>query len=61
MRMDEIKTIACERGVKAGKMKKGELIRAIQRAEGNSDCFGENAQAQCDQAGCLWFGDCQSR
>jgi hypothetical protein len=60
MRVAEIKAIAEERGIKAGKMKKEELIRAIQRDEGNSDCFGEGARVPCEQAGCLWFGDCQA-
>lgn len=30
-----------------------ELIRSIQRAEGNSDCF-RRAQGHCDQFGCAW-------
>jgi len=59
MRMDDIKTITIERGIKTGRMKKEELIKAIQRAEGNNDCFGEATRAACDQTGCLWFGDCQ--
>ncbi len=61
MRMDEIRAIVAERDIKAGKMKKEELIRVIQRAEGNNDCFGDRAPVPCDQAGCLWFEDCQPR
>lgn len=30
-----------------------ELIRSIQRAEGNIDCF-RNAQHDCDQPDCAW-------
>jgi hypothetical protein len=41
MNLKDIKEIAQKWGVKAGKMKKNEIIRAIQRAEGNFDCFGE--------------------
>jgi hypothetical protein len=59
MNMDELRMIARERGIKTGKMKKGDLIRAIQREEGNSDCFGEEPSNACSQAGCLWYGDCQ--
>jgi hypothetical protein len=61
MNIGEIKSIATERGIKAGRMKKEELIRAIQRAEGNRDCFGEAAHVHCGQTGCLWYGDCQPR
>ena len=39
MKMQEIREIAKEKSVRAGKMSKMELIRAIQRAEGNNDCF----------------------
>ena len=59
MRVEEIRNIARERGIKAGKMPKGELIRTIQREEGNSDCFGVAANLPCDQAGCLWRADCR--
>lgn len=39
MKIEQIKEIAKKRGVKTGKMKKGEIIRAIQEAEGNPACF----------------------
>jgi hypothetical protein len=58
MTMDEIKAIAKNLGIKTGKMKKGELIRAIQIAEGNSACFPMSAGQPCDQAECLWRADC---
>ena len=34
-----------------------ELIRSIQRAEGNPDCF-RRAQDYCDQLGCTWRPYC---
>jgi len=40
-----------------GGMKKADLIKAIQRAEGNPDCFG-TATTFCDQAKCCWREDC---
>jgi hypothetical protein len=61
MNVSEIKSIAKERGIKSGKMTKGELIKAIQTAEGNSDCFGEAVHVHCGQTECLWYGDCQPR
>ncbi len=58
MRLTEIRKIARKRGIKTpGKFKKPELIRIIQRAEGNFDCFG-TAMNYCDQLNCLWRKDC---
>lgn len=34
-----------------------ELIRSIQRAEGNPGCF-RRAQDHCDQLGCAWRAYC---
>lgn len=59
MNMNEIKIIARERGINCGKMKKGDLIKTIQREEGNCDCFGMLANGSCDQTTCLWRTDCQ--
>lgn len=36
---------------------KTELIRSIQRAEGNFDCFG-TAHGYCDQSTCYWLSLC---
>ena len=57
MKMQEIREIAKEKSVKAGKMSKTELIRAIQRAEGNNDCFAGDNVSGCDQVNCLWRED----
>lgn len=59
MKMQQIREIAKEKSVKAGKMGKIELIRAIQRAEGNNDCFAGNVSG-CDQLNCLWREDCSA-
>jgi len=58
MNLKDIKGIARKQGVKTGKMKKEEIIRAIQRAEGNFDCFGTAVSSHCSQSGCLWREDC---
>lgn len=58
MKMQEIKEIAKERGVKSGNLKKAELIKAIQRMEGNVDCYAEGKAAACGQDQCLWRDDC---
>lgn len=57
MNMTELKEKAKQLGVQAGKMTKGDLIRAIQKKEGNFPCF-ETAKDYCDQLQCLWRKAC---
>lgn len=58
MHIQTIRSIAKERGIKAGRMAKAEIIRTIQREEGNFDCFGTALGGYCDQGGCSWRDDC---
>jgi len=58
MRIQEIREMAGKIGVKAGGMNRTELIRAIQRAEGNADCYALRQGHECDQINCLWRKDC---
>lgn len=58
MHMQSVRAIAQERGVKPGRLSKVELIRAIQRTEGNSACFATDADGSCPQTECLWREDC---
>ena len=58
MNMQEIKIIARECGVKSGSLKKAELVRAIQAAEGNEQCFEKGRAAECGQEKCLRKADC---
>ena len=40
-------------------VKKADLIRKVQEAEGNFPCFQcEGAKDNCDEAGCLWRSEC---
>lgn len=59
MRVEDVRTIAARMGIKAGKLKKGELIRSIQQAEGNDQCFNTGRSHQCSQQDCLWRKDCR--
>ena len=52
---DNLTTI--ELGLKKNFLDVTELIRSIQRAEGNPDCF-RRAQDYCDQLGCAWRPYC---
>ena len=58
MKTDDIKEIAKQHDIKVGKLKKAELVRAIQLAEGNDVCFESNQAAECGQTDCLWRADC---
>lgn len=54
----EVREMAKQLGVRSARMRKADLIRAIQRAEGNFDCYGTAAEEECDQEECLWREDC---
>jgi hypothetical protein len=59
MILKQVKDFAKSKGINPDKMKKTEIIKTIQRTEGNFDCFGTAAIAEyCDQQGCLWKTDC---
>jgi hypothetical protein len=58
MNINEIKSMAKKNGVKTGKMQKAEIIRAIQRAENNFDCYGTDRVQNCNEQKCLWLADC---
>lgn len=58
MNIKAIRTIAKARGIKWAKVSKADLIRTIQREEGNFPCFGTAVDGSCDQALCAWREDC---
>ena len=57
MTVKELQKMAKGLGIKAAKLRKAEMIRAIQTAEGNFDCF-DTATDYCDQVSCLFRSDC---
>ena len=58
MRLSEIEKKARALGIKdTWKLSKKDLIKTIQRKEGNFDCYG-TSQSFCDQLGCCWMSDC---
>lgn len=55
----EIRKRAKKLGLSPAKTaKKGEIIIAIQAAEGNSQCFGTGRAVDCGQERCCWRPDC---
>jgi hypothetical protein len=57
MSMPEIKMKAKMLGITPGKMKKAELIHAIQQAEGCTQCYGRSG-GQCSYFDCCFMKDC---
>ncbi|MBN1505369.1 MAG: Rho termination factor N-terminal domain-containing protein [Sedimentisphaerales bacterium] len=57
MTVSEIKIKAKALGINTGKMKKLELVHAIQEAEGFSPCYGRS-NGSCPWTQCCWRGDC---
>ena len=57
MAMSDIKAKAIALGINAGKMKKTELIHAIQAAEHCTPCYGRS-NGNCSWTQCCWRGDC---
>ncbi|MEI6208533.1 MAG: SAP domain-containing protein [Desulfuromonadales bacterium] len=58
MKLEEIKVIARQHNIKVGKLKKAELVKAIQQAEENEVCFASGQASKCGQSSCLWRDDC---
>jgi len=59
MKISEIEKIARSKGIKDTWLysKRG-LIKAIQKKEGNYDCFGTAVNGSCNQLSCCWRQDC---
>ena len=58
MNIQSVRSVAKAKGVNPAGRNKSEIIRAIQRAEGNFDCFGSAMDSICDQERCAWRADC---
>jgi hypothetical protein len=60
MRFDEIRSIAKEMGIGTYRMKKTDMVRAIQKVENNIECYGTERVEICQEEACLWRSDCLS-
>ena len=58
MKMVDIRNMAKSFGIKHTKMNKVDLIRSIQREEGNVSCYQTNDSVQCSQERCCWRDGC---
>lgn len=59
--MAKIRTMAKSMGINTYRMKKTDIIRAIQRKENNIDCYGTPRVEYCHESTCLWRDDCLSQ
>ena len=58
-RLKEVRNIARKMGIDTRNVYQTDLIRAIQRAEGNNACFATSSVQTCGQMNCLWRTDCK--
>jgi hypothetical protein len=59
MKMQDVRAVAKGLGIKISRRKKEDLVRDIQRAEGNRDCYNRGLSTTCGQDGCAWRDDCK--
>lgn len=54
----EVRRMAKGLDINSYRMKKPDMIRAIQYAEHNIPCFGSERVVDCGEDNCLWRSDC---
>jgi hypothetical protein len=57
-KLQEVRTIARIMGINTRNVTLTELIRAIQKAEGNKDCYMTAQVLTCRQVNCCWREVC---
>ena len=60
MRFQDIRKLAKDMDVSTYRMKKTDVIRAIQQAENNIECYGTERVGTCQEHACLWRSDCEN-
>ena len=59
MRLLEIEKMGRSLGInETWKLSKKELIKGIQRKDGNKECFATSTRSVCGQMDCCWRSDC---
>ena len=58
MKFNDLRKMAKRLGINTYRMKKADVIRSIQRAENNPDCYGTDRINVCNEETCLWRPDC---
>ncbi len=58
-KLQDVRTIARKMGIDTRNVTLTELIRAIQRVEGNKDCYMTAQVLTCGEESCCWREDCR--
>ena len=58
MKFNDIRKMAKGLEINTYRMNKRDIIRNIQRAENNPDCYGTSRVYYCNEESCLWRPDC---
>ncbi|HNR14848.1 MAG TPA: SAP domain-containing protein [Thermodesulfobacteriota bacterium] len=61
MNINAVRSKAKSLGINTRNMKKTDIIRAIQRAERNIECYGSERVRVCGEVHCLWLQDCSQQ
>jgi hypothetical protein len=58
MKFNDIRKMAKGMGVNTYRMKKADIIHAIQKTENNIECYGTERVEYCGEDSCLWRDEC---
>ena len=58
MNFNDIKKLAKKMNINTYRMNRTDVVRHIQRAEHNPDCFATDRAIICNEMKCLWRDDC---
>jgi len=58
MKFNDIRKMAKSMGINTYRMKKVDIIHAIQMAENNIECYDTERVEYCSEDSCLWRDDC---
>jgi hypothetical protein len=58
MNMQEVRAIAKKHKIDPVGLSKIDIVHALQREEGNFDCYSTAYDGVCSQTDCLWREDC---
>ena len=58
MKFQDVKKMAKGMSINTYRMKKADIVRSIQRAENNIECYGTERVNSCREEMCLWKSDC---
>ncbi len=60
MKFNDIRKMAKGMKINTYRMKKADIIHAIQNKENNIECYGTDRVTFCNEKSCIWRDDCLS-